>query len=200
MLVAIALLAVIAVLSWRGLDSTIRSRERIVATLAETRAFGRYFSQLQYDALSLVAPEEVFGPPLRMRPNELVLVRHLDAGTAATRLQVVRYRLDGHRLTRSASAPLSSLSSLADVLQQMDKFAGVTVSDDVRSMHVAVWLAPAGWTDQQATVEDAYAHFLEQHGIAAITARGVPLPRGMRISITTMKPAVEFVRTIALVQ
>lgn len=72
-IVAIALLAVIALLSWRGLDSTIRGRDDITRNLSETRLLGRYLSQLQYDLLNVVTADEVFGPPLRIRPNELVL-------------------------------------------------------------------------------------------------------------------------------
>src|ERR1700743_386176 len=96
MLVAIALLAVIAVLSWRGLDATVRGRDDVTANLAQTRLLGRYFSQLQFDMLNLVTPDEVFGPPLRIRRDELVLVRHLGVGNSATQVQVVRYQLKGH--------------------------------------------------------------------------------------------------------
>lgn len=66
MLVAIALLAVIALLSWRGLDATIRGRDSIASNLTQTRLLGRYFSQLQFDLLNLVTADEVFGPPLRI--------------------------------------------------------------------------------------------------------------------------------------
>ena len=200
MLVAIGLLAVIAMLSWRGLDATIEGRDHIVGTLAQTRGFGRYFAQLQYDALNLVAPEEVFGPPLRMKPDELVLVRHLDVGSKPTRLQVIRYQLKGHQLSRSASAPLSTLSQLNDALQHMDTFPGVVVSDKVGSMNLSVWLAPGGWTDRQSSIADAYARFLAAHGVGTITSLGMPLPRGVRLSVVTLPPVVEYVRTITLGQ
>src|SRR5215831_1420725 len=95
MLVAIALLAVIALLSWRGLDATIRGRDDIASNLAQTRLLGRYFSQLQFDLMNLVTADEVFGPPLRIRPNELVMVRRLGVGGGPAHVQVVRYRLKG---------------------------------------------------------------------------------------------------------
>jgi general secretion pathway protein J len=199
MLVAIALLAVVAVLSWRGLDATIRSRNDIVANLAQTRELGKYFAQLQYDALNVVAPDEVFGPPLRIRPNELVLVRHLGVGSAGlTQLQVVRYQLKGPALLRSASPPLSSLSQLNDALQHMDTFAGVVVNDQTRAMGIAVWLAPGGWTDQQATIADEYARFLSTHGVSTVATRAMPLPRGIRLTVTTSAPVTEYVRTVPL--
>ncbi|GAB2916062.1 hypothetical protein GCM10027093_63210 [Paraburkholderia jirisanensis] len=200
MLVAIALLAVVAVIAWRGLDATIRGRDDLVGSLVRTRTLGRYFSQLQFDALNIVAPEEVFGPPLRMRHNELVLVRHIGIGANATRVQVIRYQLKGSQLSRTASAPLSSLSQLSDALTHMDSFAGAIVSNDVKSLGVSVWLAPTGWTDSQSVIADAYARFLDAHGIAAVASRGVPLPRGLRITLTTVHPAASYVRTIPLHQ
>ncbi|KVD71896.1 type II secretory pathway protein [Burkholderia ubonensis] len=200
MLVAIALLAVIALLSWRGLDATIRGRDDIASNLAQTRLLGRYFSQLQFDLLNLVTANEVFGPPLRIRPNELVLVRHLGVGGGPTHVQVVRYQLKGRELARSASQPLASLAELEDALHHMDDFAKVVVSRDARAMQLAVWIAPGGWTASQAVIEQAYAQFLAQHGISNITSLGMPLPRGVRFAVALGAPSVEYERTIPIGQ
>jgi general secretion pathway protein J len=200
MLVAITILAVIALLSWRGLDATIRGRDGIISNLNQTRMLGRYFSQMQFDLLNLVTADEVFGPPLRIRPNELVLVRHLNVGGGPTFVQVVRYRRNGDQLIRSASAPLASLAELDDALHHMDQFAGVVVANSARSMQLAVWIAPTGWTTSQSVVDQAYADFLSQHGIANITALYTPLPRGLRFSVTLGTPPVEYVRMLPLGQ
>ncbi|KIP14444.1 hypothetical protein KY49_1626 [Burkholderia sp. MSHR3999] len=200
MLVAIALLAVIALLSWRGLDATIRGRDDIASNLAQTRLLGRYFSQLQFDLLNLVTADEVFGPPLRLRPNELVLVRHLGVGGGPTHVQVVRYQLKGRELARSASQPLASLAELEDALHHMDDFAKVVVSRDARAMRLAVWIAPGGWTASQAVIEQTYAQFLAQHGISNITSLGMPLPRGVRFAVALGAPSVEYERTIPIGQ
>ncbi|KFL53762.1 type II secretory pathway protein [Burkholderia pyrrocinia] len=200
MLVAIALLAVIALLSWRGLDATIRGRDDIASNLAQTRLLGRYFSQLQFDLMNLVTADEVFGPPLRIRPNELVMVRHLGVGGGPTQMQVVRYQLNGRELARSASQPLASLAEVEDALHHMDAFARVVASNDARSMQLAVWIPPGGWTTSQTVIEQTYAQFLAQHGISNITSLGMPLPRGVRFAVTTGSPAVEYVRTIPIGQ
>ncbi|MEK2603846.1 prepilin-type N-terminal cleavage/methylation domain-containing protein [Burkholderia arboris] len=200
MLVAIALLAVIALLSWRGLDATIRGRDDIASNLAQTRLLGRYFSQLQFDLTNLVTPDEVFGPPLRIRPNELVMVRHLGVGGGPAQMQVVRYQLKGRALVRSASQPLASLADVEDALQHMDAFARVVVSNDARTMQLSVWIPPGGWTTSQTVVEQAYAQFLAQHGISNSTSIGVPVPRGIRFAVTMGAPAVEYVRTIPIGQ
>ncbi|CAB3762013.1 type II secretory pathway protein [Burkholderia sp. MSh2] len=200
MLVAIALLAVIALLSWRGLDATIRGRDDIASNLAQTRLLGRYFSQLQFDLTNLVTADEVFGPPLRIRPDELVMVRHLGVGGGPTQMQVVRYQRKGRELVRSASQPLASLAEVDDALHHMDAFARVVVSNDARSMQLSVWIPPDGWTTSQAAIEQSYAQFLAQHGISSFTSIGVPVPRGVRFSVTMGAPAVEYVRTIPIGQ
>ncbi|AZQ56006.1 PulJ/GspJ family protein [Burkholderia cenocepacia] len=200
MLVAIALLAVIALLSWRGLDATIRGRDDIASNLAQTRLLGRYFSQLQFDLVNLVTADEVFGPPLRIRPNELVMVRHLGVGGGPTQMQVVRYQLEGRELVRSASQPLASLADVEDALQHMDAFARVVVSNDARTMQLSVWIPPGGWTTSQTVIEQSYAQFLAQHGVSNLTSLGMPLPRGVRFAVTMGAPAVEYVRTIPIGQ
>ncbi|MCA8281114.1 prepilin-type N-terminal cleavage/methylation domain-containing protein [Burkholderia cepacia] len=200
MLVAIALLAVIALLSWRGLDATIRGRDDIASNLAQTRLLGRYFSQLQFDLANLVTADEVFGPPLRIRPNELVMVRHLGVGGGPAQMQVVRYQLKGRELVRSASQPLASLADVEEALRHMDAFARVVVSNDARTMQLSVWIPPSGWTTSQAAIEQSYAQFLAQHGISNITSLGMPLPRGVRFAVTMGAPAVEYVRTIPIGQ
>ncbi|RQR64741.1 prepilin-type N-terminal cleavage/methylation domain-containing protein [Burkholderia sp. Bp9125] len=200
MLVAIALLAVIALLSWRGLDATIRGRDGIASNLTQTRLLGRYFSQLQFDLLNLVTADEVFGPPLRIRPNELVLVRHVGVGGGPTHVQVVRYQLKGRELARSASQPLASLAELEGALRQMDSFARVVVSRDARALQLSVWIAPDGWTASQPLVEQTYAQFLAQHGISSTTSLGMPLPRGIRFAVALGTPPVEYVRTIPIGQ
>ncbi|WP_193100211.1 type II secretion system protein J [Burkholderia sp. Z1] len=200
MLVAITLLAVIALLSWRGLDATIRGRDDIASNLAQTRLLGRYFSQLQFDLTNLVTADEVFGPPLRIRPNELVMVRHLGVGGGPTQMQVVRYQLKGRELVRSASQPLASLAEVDDALHHMDAFARVVVSNDARSMQLSVWIPPGGWTTSQTVIEQAYAQFLAQHRISNSTSIGAPVPRGVRFTVTMGAPAVEFVRTIPIGQ
>ncbi len=49
LLVAVALMAILAVLSWRGLDSVLASREHITRHTDETRALSVLFSQLDED-------------------------------------------------------------------------------------------------------------------------------------------------------
>jgi general secretion pathway protein J len=200
MLVAITLLAVVAVLSWRGLDATIRGRDGVIASLAETRGFGRCFGQLQYDVLNLATPAEMNGAPLRLRPNELVLVRHAGADDGMTRLQVVRYRLQGRTLTRSASAPVASLKLLADAIAHLDTLPGVVVSADVRALSLSVWLPPEGWTAKQEAIDAAYAQYLAQYAVSTSATVEMPLPRGLRMSVAVGRGELRYTRTMPLGQ
>ncbi|GLU31840.1 prepilin-type N-terminal cleavage/methylation domain-containing protein [Trinickia caryophylli] len=201
MLIAIALMAVVALVSWRGLDSAMRAREGLVANLARTRTLGRCFSQLQYDMANLVTPDEVFGPPLRIMPGELVLIRHIGVGSdEPTRLQVVRYRLHGGVLARSASEPVSTLSRLADTLQHMERFPSAAASDRVVSMSLAVWIPSLGWVSDQAEVAQSYQRFLATHGISSFTSIGMPLPKGLRFVVRLGSPALEYSRVIPIGQ
>jgi general secretion pathway protein J len=200
MLVAIALLSIVALLSWRGLDAAVRSRNDLLGDLGAMHAMSRAFSQLGYDTLNLADPAEVFGPPLRVLPGELVIIRHLGAGGPQARLQVVRYRLKGRVLMRSASPPLASLSELTRGLQHMDAWPDIAISDDVRALRLEVWLAPGGWTGEQGVVAAAYARYLAAHGISNSTTRYIALPRGLRVTLDGRLAGEQFVRTFSLGQ
>ena len=47
LLVAIAILAVVAILSWRGLDQIMRGRDTITRSMADERVFAQMFDQMQ---------------------------------------------------------------------------------------------------------------------------------------------------------
>ena len=51
LLVAVALLAVLAILSWRGLDTVLQSRERLVTESNELRSLTLALAQLEEDLL-----------------------------------------------------------------------------------------------------------------------------------------------------
>ena len=56
LLVAISILAIVAVLGWRGLDSIVRSREALTSELEQTRGLQLTFAQLQSDCANTVNP------------------------------------------------------------------------------------------------------------------------------------------------
>src|SRR5690606_34755183 len=107
LLVAVALLSVLAVLSWRGMDSVLRSRDRIVEASDDLRALSVAFAQMEQDvrgtwAVGLLGlPEPSIAFTVRGDPPqpEMALLREASANLPL-QLQHVRYRLNGGRLER----------------------------------------------------------------------------------------------------
>src|SRR5690349_23691828 len=62
LLVAIAILAVIAVLSWRGLDQIIRGRQTVTNAMEDERVFAQLFDQMRIDARQAATEDEVGEP------------------------------------------------------------------------------------------------------------------------------------------
>lgn len=151
LLVAVALLSVLAVLSWRGMDSVLGARDRIVASSDELRALSVAFAQLEQDVrasravglLGLDEPAIAFrARGERMQP-EVALVRETSAGQPL-QLQRVRYRLEGQRFERgfapwtpSTADPAQPVSEQPLVWQPL--LAGV---DEVQ---FRAWIPSRGW-------------------------------------------------------
>ena len=61
LLVAMTVMAFIAVLGWRGLDSITRARISLNEELAQTRGLQLTFAQMQTDCMNVVNPAEIDG-------------------------------------------------------------------------------------------------------------------------------------------
>ncbi len=85
LLVAIAILAVIAVLSWRGLDQIIRGRQTITNAMEDERVFAQLFDQMRIDARQAVSDDEAGQPAVAIGGNTLQIVRELGASGEAPR-------------------------------------------------------------------------------------------------------------------
>jgi len=91
LMVAIAILAVIAVLSWRGLEQIIRARQTITNAMEDERVFVQLFDQVGIDAREAATEDEVGQPSVSVAGSTLQIVRHFGMAGEAPRLQVVRY-------------------------------------------------------------------------------------------------------------
>ena len=128
LLVAIGILAMVAVLGWRGLDSIVRSREVLTSQLEQARGMQLAFAQMQSDCDHL-AGAGLNNNLLNGRTNlsaendRLTLVRLAASEQEPQQLQVVTYRLNGGVLTRRESngtrdlAVLDANQGLADEAQ-----------------------------------------------------------------------------------
>jgi general secretion pathway protein J len=104
LLVAIAILAVVAVLSWRGLDSILRSRDALSQELLLSRGLQGAFNQIQADLRS--AARDVGAktqlPGVQFAEGRMLLLRYQFSTNGAGRWQLVRYALNEGRLQRRA--------------------------------------------------------------------------------------------------
>jgi len=148
MIVAISILALVAVLGWRGLDSIVRARVALTAELEQTRGMQLTFAQLQSDTAQL-APTALVGarPALAVTPDSLLMMRMVHADQQPTRLQVVSYRLRNGVLTRQESSSTRDLIALdalwqaavSDIDSAPAAMQPVVLQDDIVSMQMRVW-------------------------------------------------------------
>lgn len=154
LLVAITVLAIVAVLGWRGLDSIVRSRTKLSEQMEHARGIQLAFAQMQSD-LEQLPDAELLGRRQRLVADNarLIFVRTVFPENAPSQLQVVSYRLREGVLTRRESVntrDLAQLDSLWQVaLGDTDPVPGVALQAGVASMAVRIWdsgawRAPAG--------------------------------------------------------
>ena len=149
LLVAISVLAFIAVLGWRGLDSIVRARIALTGDLEQTRGMQLAFAQIQRDCAHLasaaVLPDRM---PLAAGSDRLTLVRTVFADNQPSRLQVIAYRVKDGVLTRRESAATRDLIELDDLWRAVagDTDTGQTVvlQSGVDSLTPRLW-ANGAW-------------------------------------------------------
>lgn len=122
LLIAISILAIVAILGWRGLDSIVRSREVLTSELEQTRSLQLTFAQLQSDCSQNVNPLSYPNLPEHrsswIEPQRLILIRNEYMEDEAPAMQVVVYRLQNSNLTRFESIPTRDLAVLKQLLDQ----------------------------------------------------------------------------------
>jgi general secretion pathway protein J len=144
LLVAIAVLAIVAVMGWRGLDGIIRSRQALTATMDQTRGLQLAFAQMQSDCEHLAQDGSLRNRPSLLAENDrLTLVRTVFAENEPSRLQVVSYRVRDGVLTRRESTATRDLQQL-DALWQAarsdsDPSPLVTMQTGVAAMTMRLW-------------------------------------------------------------
>jgi general secretion pathway protein J len=113
LLVAIGILAMVAVLGWRGLDGIVRARVALTEEMETTRGMQLAFAQMQSDCEHAAGPDILDRRPwLLAENNRLTLVRVVSVENEPTRLQVVAYRIVNGILTRRESNGTRDLNQL----------------------------------------------------------------------------------------
>ena len=144
LLVAITVLAIVAVLGWRGLDSIVRSRAALTQQMEHTRGIQLAFAQMQSDLEQLAGIDVLGTRQFLVADNaRLIFVRLVFPENAATQLQVVSYRVREGVLSRRESVNTRDLTQL-DALWQVamgdtDTEEGVPLVSGVTGMDVRLW-------------------------------------------------------------
>lgn len=122
LLVAISILAIIAVLGWRGLDSISRSRVALTAELEQTRGLQLTFAQIESDCAHLVNPLNYPNLPESrsswIDPQTFILIRNVYPDEQAPTLQIVTYRFTNGSLIRSESIGTRDIAMLTQLLAE----------------------------------------------------------------------------------
>jgi general secretion pathway protein J len=181
MLVAIAIFAVIAVLSWRGLDQIMRGRTTITNAMEDERVMAQLFDQMRIDARQAATDDEAGQAAVAVGGNSLQIVRGVYTQGAAPRLQVVRYRLvGGGRVVRFASPLLGNVGDVRRALSAPDSSDGWTaipLMGGVSTFATRAYVPKTGWTMRMG---DVAAQITENDNNLKVPQLGnAPLPRAV---------------------
>ena len=145
LLVAISILAIVAVLGWRGLDGIVRARVALTQQMETTRGMQLAFAQMQSDCEHIAQRDVVDQRPyLLVGADRLTLVREVFTENQPSRLQVVAYRIVNGTLMRRESQATRDLVQLDALWQAVtsdaDTNPAVAIQTGVTGMQVATWL------------------------------------------------------------
>ncbi|NBT79351.1 MAG: prepilin-type N-terminal cleavage/methylation domain-containing protein, partial [Betaproteobacteria bacterium] len=145
LLVAIALLGVLAVLCWRGLESVLSSRDRLTRESEGLRALTIAFAQVDDDLRRTWAVRTIPAVARAVRflsvDDRLVLELARLGGTASdpTRIDRVVWRLRADTLERGVAANIADGANAAGELVWQPVLAGV------KDLQWRAWPSGQGW-------------------------------------------------------
>lgn len=179
LLVAISILAIVAVLGWRGLDGIVRARMSLTEQMEVTRGMQLAFAQMQSDCEHMADADLLDKRPFLLAENDrLTMVRTSFVENEPMRLQVVAYRVIDGNLTRRESVGTRDLVQL-DVLWKAattdaDTTAPVALQSGVSGMLIQTWANNQWHQGPTAQGEQPQALAIEPTGLqVALQVRGV---------------------------
>jgi general secretion pathway protein J len=197
LLVAIGILAIVAVLGWRGLDGIVRARIALTQQMEQTRGMQLAFAQMQSDAEHLADARLLHQRQnLQVDNGQLTLVRTVFAENEATRVQVVAYRVRDGVLTRRESNATRDLIAL-DALWQAalngtDAGTDVVLQTGVAGMGLRLWQGRE-WSLAAGATASAIAQ-------AAAQAAGLPAvaPTGLEVALQLQGQQTSMIKVFLL--
>jgi general secretion pathway protein J len=181
LLIAITILAVVAILAWRGLDQIVLGRQRVSQAMADERVIAQALDQIGSDTRAAATDDDAAGAPaIRVGDSVLQILRYRDLPDRAPRLQLIRYRLSDGQLLRLASPPLASAGDVRAALRAADRdgddgWSRITLMRGVKTLESRAWIDGKGWNTSMAELELASRR--SAGGLANPLNGGAPLFR-----------------------
>ncbi len=143
LLVAIAILGIIAVLGWKGLDSIIFSQKELSNSVDDIRNLQLIFAQLQTDCANISNPNKINGrSPINVDVNSLAITRDTYSNLGMPKIQLIKYYLINEKLFRSASEPTRQIHDLhkywSENQTSLDKNQ-ILLHENVSSIRIRLW-------------------------------------------------------------
>jgi general secretion pathway protein J len=179
-LVALAIMAMLAGLAWRGIDGMLRGRDGSQAALERTARLNTILAQWEQDLATVYDSGVV--PPLAFDGQTLLLTRSVGGGVS-----LVAWSLRGSAWLRWSAPPTTRVNALQDAWMRSQQLLGTEAEqlhllDDVSEWKVYYYRGNA-WTNAQSTGDIA-----QPPSAAASAAAGQThevLPDGIRLVVTT---------------
>ena len=194
LLVAISILAMVAVLGWRGLDGIVRARVALTEQMETTRGMQLAFAQMQSDCEHMAVDRDLLArrPFLLANDNRMTLVRTSFIENEPMRLQVVAYRVRDGVLTRRESIGTRDLVQL-DVLwkaatSDADPTPPVALQAGVTGMQIQTW-ENGQWRQSQPQGAMQQGTTPQQQQAAEVAPTGLQVALQVRQSATPMVKA-----------
>ena len=204
LLVAVALLSVLAVLTWRGMDSVLRGRDRIVSTSDDLRSLTVAMTQMEEDLrrswpirlLGLAEPPISFSIAGEREPPSLGLLRET-RGSDAVQVQRVIYRLRDGVFERGFSLWAAPSPDGAQKVPATP-FTWQPIMREVQAMEFRGWLDGRGWLPAAALAPLLVAAQLPQAPAAQPAAVRPMVPQLTGVELTLVRRGERIVRVFAV--
>jgi general secretion pathway protein J len=192
LLVAIGVLAIVAVMGWRGLDTIVRARVTLTQDLDNTRGLQLAFAQMQNDCTQIASPTLLQGrQALRVDQGRLSLVRTVQTEAQPLRVQVVNYQVRDGMLLRQELPATRDLSEIDAGMQSAvsgnNTGTAVALQTNVGAIDFRMWASDnRGWRtpDEQAQTEAAATGSSKAQIIAQSTGSPVVMQTWTALEMT----------------
>ena len=143
LLVSIGILAIIAVLGWRGIDSILQARISLSYQLEKTRGIQLTLAQMESDSKHFVTRTTFEHARIAGDKANLILIRTVSRENMPSLFQVVAYRIKKSVLSRSESIAIRTPSELEAIWRStLDGAASaenVVLLKGVNKLSIRLW-------------------------------------------------------------